>query len=102
MTQENDTRTIIIKQMMGLLHKLNGRHPVTYEEAVSELGSCPTNDPLESGFQAGLEYSGNLLRELILEIFKDQFLQLDDETIRAESILSFEEPWLSSWWDGLD
>ena len=45
MTQENNTTTII-KQLMGLLHKLNGRHPVTYEEAVSELGSCPTNDPM--------------------------------------------------------
>ena len=98
MTQENDTRTIIIKQMMGLLHKLNGRHPVTYEEAVSELGSCPTNDPMGSGFQAGLEYSSKLLRELILEVFRDQImnLDLDDETIRAESL---EEPWLSTWWD---
>ena len=98
MTQENDTLTIIIKQMMGLLHKLNGRHPVTYEEAVSELGSCPTNDPMESGFQAGLEYSANLLKELILEVFRDQImnLDLDDETIRAESL---EEPWLSTWRD---
>jgi len=99
MTQENDTLTIIIKQMMGLLHKLNGRHPVTYEEAVSELGSCPTNDPMESGFQAGLEYSANLLKELILEVFKYQVANLDDETIRAESLLSLEEPWLSTWWD---
>jgi len=98
MTQENNTTTII-KQLMGLLHKLNGRHPVTYEEAESELGSCPTNDPMESGFQAGLEYSANLLKELILEVFKDQFLELDDETIRAESSLSLEEPWLSTWWD---
>ena len=98
MTQENDTLTIIIKQMMGLLHKLNGRHPVTYEEAVSELGSCPPNDPMESGFQAGLEYSANLLKELILEVFRDQImnLDLDDETIRAESL---EEPWLSTWRD---
>ncbi len=101
MTHEDNTTTII-QQLMGLLDKLNGGHPVTYEEAVSELGSCPTNDPMESGFQAGLEYSANLLKELILEVFKDQIANLDDETIRAESFLSFEEPWLSSWWDGLD
>ena len=101
MTQENNTITII-KQLMGLLHKLNGRHAVTYEEAVSELGSCPTNDPMESGFQAGLEYSRKLLKELIMEVFRDQVINLDDETIRAESFRSFEEPWLSSWWDGLD
>ncbi len=95
MTHENNNITII-EQMMDLVDKLYGRDPITYEEAVSELGSCPTNDPMESGFQAGLEYSANLLKELILEVFKYQVANLDDEAIRAESL---EEPWLSTWWD---
>ncbi len=66
MTHEKNT--ITIEQLMDLVDKLDGRDPVTYEEAVSELGICPTNDPMESGFQAGLEYSGNLLKELIEEL----------------------------------
>ena len=75
----------IIEQLMDLVDKLNGEKPITYEEALPELTSWPTNDPMESGFQAGLEYSGNLLREFIWD-------QLDDKAIRAERFRSLVRP----------
>ncbi len=38
---------------------------------------------MESGFQAGREYSANLVDEIVVEFIKEQLAQLDDEVIRA-------------------
>ena len=63
MTHKNNSITIS-EQLRDLVFKLR-EDPVMYEEAISELVSFPTNDPVETGFQAGLEYSANSLEELI-------------------------------------
>ena len=65
MTHENINITIM-KRLMDLVYKLR-RHPVRFEEALDDLTTEITNDPVESGFQAGQEYSSNLVEELIHE-----------------------------------
>jgi hypothetical protein len=55
----------------------------TFNSIIQELACWPTNDPMESGFQAGREYSANLVDEIVVEFIKEQLAQLDDEVIRA-------------------
>ena len=65
MTHEN-TNITIMKRLMDLVYKLRW-DPVRFEEALDDLTTEITNDPVESGFQAGQEYSANLLEEFIHE-----------------------------------
>ncbi len=65
MTHENNNITIM-NRLMDLVHKLRW-DPVRFEEALDDLTTEITNDPVESGFQAGQEYSANLLEKLIHE-----------------------------------
>ena len=43
---------------------------------------------MESGFQAGREYSANLVDEIVVEFIKEQLAQLDDEVIRANDSMA--------------
>ena len=65
MTHKNNNITIS-EQLRDLVFRLR-EDPITYEKAISELVSFPTNDPIATGFQAGLEYSANSLEELMDE-----------------------------------
>jgi len=50
MTHEN-TNVTIMKRLMDLVHKLRW-DPVRFEEALDDLTTEITNDPVESGFSS--------------------------------------------------